>query len=356
MATKTIDQLIINSPYEEPREYWKRDPSTKLFSRVPGRRPAGYIRASENSKALDDPGIFIELPLPNQIRPRVKSWRESGYPGVSGITSRLLAHWRDPEQRENHRLFFCQLEAIETLVWLTEIRSSDRNGINIPSDGGDFTRLCSKMATGSGKTIVMAMLIAWQILNKVASPQDKRFSKNIFIVAPGLTVKNRLQVLIPGPSDYYKEFSLIPAGLEDSLRQGRVRVTNWHGLDWDSEERIAKRKSVDKRGALSDEAYVREVLEDMAGAQNIVVINDEAHHAWRVAPKSTIKGVAKEEIEEATKWLAASTVFTAPAASSPVLTSLPRPLRQPVNAAEMKLSSSGLSPTSASTTPSNQVW
>lgn len=303
MPSKTIDQLIINSPYEEPREHWKYDRESRLFSRVSGRRPAGYVRASDNSKAFDDPGIFVELPLPNKIRPRIKSWRESGYPGVSGITKRLLEHWRDPEQRENRRLFFCQLEAIETLIWLVEGPPSDRQGINIPTDGGPFRRLCSKMATGSGKTIVMAMLIAWQILNKVSYPQDKRFSKNIFIVAPGLTVKNRLQVLIPGSADYYKDFSLIPGGLEDSLRQGKVRVTNWHALDWDSEERIAKRRSVDKRGALSDEAYTREVLEDMATAQNIVVLNDEAHHAWRVAPKSNMKGVAKEDVEEATKWI-----------------------------------------------------
>jgi type III restriction enzyme len=303
MASKTIDQLIINSPYEEPAEHWKYDRETRLFSRVPGRRPAGYVRASDNSKAFDDPGIFVELPLPNKIRPRVKAWRESGYAGVSGITKRLLEHWRDPEQRENRRLFFCQLEAMETLMWLTEGPAAERGGIAVASDGGPFARLCSKMATGSGKTIVMAMLIAWQVLNKVAYPQDKRFSKNVFLVAPGLTVKNRLQVLIPGPADYYKEFSLIPSGLEDSLRQGKVRVTNWHALDWDSEERIAKRKSVDKRGALSDEAYVREVLEDMATAQNIVVINDEAHHAWRVAPKSNMKGVAKEDVEEATKWI-----------------------------------------------------
>ncbi len=149
----------------------------------------------------------------------------------------------------------------------------------------------------------MAMLISWQILNKVTAPQDKRFSKNIFIVAPGLTVKNRLQVLKPGPNDYYKEFNLIPSGMEDKLRQGKVAVSNWHGLDWDSEERIAKRKSVDKRGALSDEAYVREVLDDMATAQNIVVINDEAHHAWRHDPKSTLKGVDKEELEKSTKWI-----------------------------------------------------
>jgi type III restriction enzyme len=303
MPSKTIDQLIINSPYSEPAEHWRYDRESRLFSRAPGRRPAGYVRASDNSKAFDDPGIFIELPLPNKIRPRVNAWREAHYPGVSGITKRLLDHWGDPEQRENRRLFFCQLEAIETLIWLTEAPSSEKIGIDIPSDGGNFHRLCSKMATGSGKTIVMAMLIAWQALNKVTYPQDKRFSKNVFIVAPGLTVKNRLQVLVPGPNDYYREFNIIPVGLEDKLRQGKIAVRNWHALDWDSEERIAKRRSVDKRGALSDEAYVREVLEDMATAQNIVVINDEAHHAWRVAPKSTIKGVAKEDIEQATKWI-----------------------------------------------------
>lgn len=303
MPSKSIDQLIINSPYQEPREYWKYDRESRLFNREPGRRPAGYVRATESSKAFDDPGIFVELPLVNKIRPRVNQWREAGYVGVSGITKRLLEHWRDPEQRENRRLFFCQLEAIETLIWLTEGPDSGKIGIDIPSDGGDFTRLCSKMATGSGKTIVMAMLISWQVLNKVTSPQDKRFSKNIFIVAPGLTVKNRLQVLKPGPNDYYKEFNLIPSGMEDKLRQGKVAISNWHGLDWDSEERIAKRKSVDKRGALSDEAYVREVLDDMATAQNIVVINDEAHHAWRHDPKSTVKGVDKEELEKSTKWV-----------------------------------------------------
>jgi len=303
MPSKTIDQLIINSPYEEPREHWKYERESRLFSRVPGRRPAGYVRASDNSKAFDDPGVFVELPLINKIRPRVNAWREAGYPGVSGITKRLLEHWRDAEQREYQRLFFCQLEAIETLIWLTEGPTSERVGIDVPSDGGNFTRLCSKMATGSGKTIVMAMLIAWQVINKNAYPQDKRFSKSIFIVAPGLTVKSRLQVLIPGPNDYYQEFRIIPTGLEDKLRQSKVQVHNWHELDWESEERIAKRRSVDKRGALSDEAYVREVLSDMASAENIVVINDEAHHAWRVAPKSNMKGVAREDVEEATKWI-----------------------------------------------------
>jgi len=307
-SSATIDQLIITSPYDEPNEHWKYDRETRRFTREPGRRPAGYIRASDASKSFDDPGEFVELPLVNKIRPRVDAWRTADYPGASGITRRLLKHWRDTEQREgSRRFFFCQLEAIETLMWLAEAPESDRVGIKIPGDGGEFTRLCSKMATGSGKTILMSMLIAWQVLNKVTYPQDKRFSKNILLIAPGLTVRNRLEVLVPGsPGNYYQEFQIISPGLEDKLRQGqtcRIQVRNWHKLDWDSEEQISKRRSVDKRGALSDEAYVREVLGEMQSAENLLVINDEAHHAWRVPPKVKIAGLSKDELKEATKWV-----------------------------------------------------
>ena len=304
----TIDQLIISSPYEEPIEHWKYDRETRRFTREPGRRPAGYLRASEASKSFDDPGEWVELPLVNQIRPRVKMWREADYPGATGITNRLLQHWRDLEQRDlSRRFFFCQLEAIETLMWLTEGPESDRVGIKVPSDGGEFTRLCAKMATGSGKTILMAMLIAWQVINKATYPQDKRFSKNILVIAPGLTVRNRLEVLVPGSAgNYFTEFQIIPPGLEDKLRQGqtcRVLVRNWHKLDWESEEQLSKRRSVDKRGALSDEAYVREVLGEMQAAENLLVINDEAHHAWRVPPKVKVAGFSKDELKEATKWV-----------------------------------------------------
>ncbi len=132
-GSATIDQLIINSPYKEPREHWRYHRETRLFTREPERRKAGYVRASESSRSFDDPGIFIELPLVNQIRPRIRAWREGDYPGATGITKRLLQHWRDPEQRDsNRRFFFCQLEAIETLVWLTEAAPSERVGIEIP--------------------------------------------------------------------------------------------------------------------------------------------------------------------------------------------------------------------------------
>ena len=298
-----IDKLIINSPYYAPTHYWKYDRETRSFSKEEGRRAAGYIVASETSKSFDDPGIFNEIGLVNLIRPRIKKWRKANYPGVTGITKRLLEHWNNKEARQ-YRFFFCQLEAMETLIWLSEAPEADKIGIDIPSDGGEFNRLCSKMATGSGKTIVMGMLIAWQILNKVTYPQDARYSKNIFVVAPGLTVKSRLQVLQPfGENNIYDEFNIVPTGLIEKLRQGKILIKNWHALNWETDEKIAKRKSVDKRGAKSDEAYVREVLEELSSSKNILVINDEAHHAWRVAAESKVKGVKKEDIEEATKWI-----------------------------------------------------
>lgn len=308
MARATIDRLIINSPYEEPTRHWRYEPETRLFDLVEGRRQAGYVVASGESRAFDDPGRFVEIPLVNQIRPRVKSWREGGYPGVSSITKRLLDHWYDPEQFEMRRFFFCQLEAVETLIWLTEAPPAERVGIEIPGDGGNFIRCCCKMATGSGKTIVMAMLISWQILNKVAYPHDARFAKNVLVLAPGLTVKNRLAVLEPAAEgNYYEAFSIVPSALLDKLRQGKVLVRNWHVLAWDTEEQIRKRRSVDKRGVKSDEAYTREVLGEMAGARNLLIINDEAHHAWRVNWEAEGKYLRqrdlKDSAKEATVWI-----------------------------------------------------
>ena len=304
MAQATIDRLIVNSPYEEPTKHWSYDRERLGFELKDGRRPAGYVIASEGLKSFDDPGVFVPIPLVNRIRPRVQAWREAGWPGVSGVTRRLLEHWNDPEEFEARRFFFCQLEAAETLIWLTEAPAAERVGIEIPSDGGNFQRLCAKMATGSGKTVVMAMVLAWHILNKAAYPRDTRFAANALVVAPGLTVKNRLAVLDPSnPENYYKEFNIVPSPLLDKLRRGRVRVRNWHALDWETEEQVARKRSVDKRGARSDAAYVRDVLGDMANARNLLVINDEAHHAWRTPVKSKVRGVAKSELEQATKWV-----------------------------------------------------
>ena len=187
-------------------------------------------------QSFDDSGQFIELDLVNEIRPRVQAWRDANYPHVTGITRRLLEHWNDPDQREGRRFFFCQMEAIETLVWLTEAAPTERSGIEIPGDGGPFTRLSSKMATGSGKTIVMSILIAWQVLNDVSYSDDPRFSRNILTIAPGRTVRNpppppKPKTLIEPPQQRESEFegkpnidSLSKIDLEELGRKYRLQT------------------------------------------------------------------------------------------------------------------------------------
>lgn len=299
-----IDQLIINSPFKEPDQHWEFEKTEGKHVREKGRRPAGYIIASQ-SKKYREAGDFIELPLVNKIRPRVNKWRDEGYPGVTGITKKLLEFWNTKKaDGRDYEFFFCQKEAIETLIWLKEGHDSEKVGINIPKDGGNFERLCTKMATGTGKTYVMAMTIAWQILNKLCYPQDARFSKYVFIVAPNLTVKSRLSVLDFNNSDnYYEGKKIVPYDLLPDLRQGKIHIENWHALMWDTEETIQKRKSVDKRGVKSHEAYIRDVLGDMAKAKNILVINDEAHHAWRRRSEEKQKGIDKGEEKRATCWI-----------------------------------------------------
>jgi len=304
--TDTTDHLIINGPYEKPKQHLKYIREIRRFELVEGRRPAGYIVASEASASFDDPGIFISLPVVNKIRERVDKWRDAGHPWITSVTKNLLEHWTDPERET--KLFFCQIEAIETLIWLVEAPESEKQGIDIEGDGSPFQRLCSKMATGSGKTIVMAMLIAWQIINKVTYPKETRFAKNVLVVAPGLTVKSRLKVLYPSdPQNYYQEFDIVPSDMFDKLRHGRVKVINWHMLSWETEEQLQRKRTVDKRGTKSDEAYTREVLGEMANAKNIILINDEAHHAWRVNPeavgKYTRERDLKDSAEEATIWI-----------------------------------------------------
>ncbi|MBE6528019.1 MAG: type III restriction endonuclease subunit R [Thermoplasmata archaeon] len=304
-----IEKLIVNSAFKEPEHHWLFSLEEDRFVLKEGRRPAGYFIAEQGSNQYNDVGRFVELPAVNEIRKRVANWRNNGYPGCTGVTRKLLAHWHDEEQR-THPFFFCQLDAIETLIWLTEAPDSEKVGINIDQDNNEFTRLCSKMATGTGKTVVMSMLIAWQVINKVVYPQDKRFSKYVLIITPGITVKNRLSVLKPEDSEnYYDQFGIIPVTLRDRFNQGMIKVTNWHTLAWDDEAVIKKKHSVDKRGPLSDEAYAKKVLGQMSRYSNILVINDEAHHAWKKNPEIKVKydkddkEFIKELEESSTVWV-----------------------------------------------------
>lgn len=298
----SIDTLIINSAFEEPKFHWHYSAETKSFRKAEGRRRAGYLVASSRSSS-DDHGVFVELELANKIRARATKWRLDGYPGITSTTKTLLDHWKTFDDHSDKRFFFCQLEAIEAIIWAHEAPAAYKVGIDIPSDGGLFQRYCSKMATGSGKTVVIALLVTWMVLNKVAAPKDKRFSRNILIVAPGVTVRNRLQILDPAnDANFYQSFGTAPSSLYERLRQGNVIITNWHNFFWESDEKLAKKKSVDKRGPMSDEAYVRSVLGEFHVEKDWLVINDEAHHAWRVPAESKERGQNKEDID-ATVWI-----------------------------------------------------
>ena len=134
-----IENLIICNPYVTPSKHWSYNRQKRKFELTPGRRPAGFLIASQDSQTFDDPGIFRELELVNKIRQRVDDWRANGYPNVTGVTKQLLEFWHDETKRVN-QFFFCQLEAIETLIWFVEAHESEKQGITIPSDGGAFQR------------------------------------------------------------------------------------------------------------------------------------------------------------------------------------------------------------------------
>jgi type III restriction enzyme len=295
--------LIINSAFAEPAQHWAENPDRTLRI-APGRRPAGYeiIDTRENTRRT------VNLPRVDDIRQRVKAWRAAGYPGATEITRELLRHWWDEDgsSRRPYRFYFCQLEAAETLIWQVEAAPEFRQGVYVPGDGGPFERLCCKMATGTGKTTVMAMAITWQVLNALTYPKrTKHFSRAVLVVAPGLTVKDRLRVLYPGEAaNYYDEFDLCPSEtLRQRLNRMEVLVENWHTL---MPLKTAER-SVVKKGAESDEAYTRRVLGKLAQHKDLLVVNDEAHHAWRAPADVKVSRKEAEELgldlDEATRWI-----------------------------------------------------
>ena len=296
----TPKSLIINSPYEAPRQHWVQSTAGAL-SLLSDRRPAGYeiFDIRNNTRRTETLGLV------NEIRKRVEEWRAADYEGVTSVTRRLLEHWHDRSARQNP-FYFCQLEAIETLIWWIEAAPAFKQGIFIAGDGGAWERLCNKMATGTGKTAVMAMIIVWQVLNALTYPKrNKDFSRAIFIVAPGLTVKERLRVLHPSEADnYYDTFGLCPSdALRQKLNQMELLIENWHALMPLKEPD----RSVVKKGAESDEAFTRRVLGKLAAHKDLIVINDEAHHAYRKPADVKISKREAEErgidLDEATRWI-----------------------------------------------------
>ncbi|KRT74918.1 MAG: putative hydrolase [Deltaproteobacteria bacterium CSP1-8] len=386
MSGFEVPQPILNSPFGEPKEHWFIEEGRDAERRL-GRRDAGYFyrdpRVPVAEGADDVRGQWVPLALVNLIRQRIKEWRGQGYPGVTRTTLELLHYWRR-EGRE-HRLFFAQVEAAETIIFLTEARADFRQGIDIPSDEPSddrkaeghaaFRRSACKMATATGKTTVMGMLAAWSILNKVNGRGDARFSDVVLVVCPNVTIRNRLQELDPagGEASLYRKRDLVPPHLMADLNKGRVLVTNWHvfepqgiqtggvsakvmkaGIAVRVQETITigmktttargkryltpaeldrqvaaglievKAEDQDKQGNLrkvvvesvkyveSDTSLVNRVLgREVGGKRNILVFNDEAHHAYRIRKPEPeeMEGELFGEEEEVEEFFREATVW-----------------------------------------------
>lgn len=359
MNVQEVPEPILNSPFEEPEEYWRISEHEPPV-RCPGRRPAMYFYRPPGREAAADwegVGTAIELKLVNRIRSKLAEWLPlalNGEGGVTRTTMELLRYWHREERR--HPLFFAQLEAAETVLFLTEARPDFLQGIQVPLDepgeearaGGirAFRRYACKMATGTGKTTVMGMLAAWSILNKVSDRSDARYSDVVLVVCPNVTIRNRLEELKPqgGEASLYRTRDLVPPHLMPQLIRGHVLVTNWHVFEpratqvagqtakvLRSGRRIQTRETIrigtktttargtryltlddlerqtaiglltvrdeqrDRQGNLksvsvesfryveSDAKLIERVLgREIGGKRNILVMNDEAHHAYRI--------------------------------------------------------------------------
>ncbi|WP_103729384.1 BPTD_3080 family restriction endonuclease [Novosphingobium sp. HII-3] len=341
MSDQFFNSPILNSPYEEPVRHWELDDAGQPTSViVPYRRKSALVSPIPKAKkvrgkAAVQPDLLADelgqeynpTEVINGIRSQVESWRrlpESQWQ-VTPSTARLLRHWRTHEFA-NQRPFFCQVEAVETVIWLTEVapKSSSQGrrfwthleAANAASNP-DLMRLALKLATGAGKTTVMAMLIAWHTVNAVRHPNAKRFSRGFLIVAPGITIKDRLRVLQPNdPESYYKSREIVPEDMLPDLGKAKIVITNYHAFKKKDEMALNKVQ----RSALrtdpkpeSDGAMIRRVAGELMGMKNVVVLNDEAHHCYRERPltdeeQKALKGdelaEAKENNEAARLWIA----------------------------------------------------
>jgi type III restriction enzyme len=339
MSTPFFDDPILNSPYAQPSRHWALDASGQPTQQIAAfRRRAQFITPIPKPKKQkkmpkQDAFIFDEgaglsthaqeydpTSIINEVRQHVDAWRAIPKPTqwqVTPETARLLQHWRH-HPFHGVRPFFCQVEAVETAIWLAEVAPGTKAGKQLLTHlaaankeaNPDLMRLALKLATGAGKTTVMAMLIAWQTLNAVRRPASKQFTRGFLICAPGLTIKDRLRVLQPhDPDSYYRERELVPTDLLDELGRAKIVITNYHAFKL--RERIALSKGGRQllqgrtgEGIVTLETegqMLQRVMPDLMGMKNILAINDEAHHCYREKPQDSdeeaLKGEDKKEAE-----------------------------------------------------------
>ncbi len=339
MSNPFFEQPILNSPYDYPLRHWELDPAGQPTQRVlEKRRRAEFITPIPKPKKRKDKGQTKEIvfdegkglsteeqqydhtALINRVRDEVDRWRalpETKW-GVTAETARLLKHWRHHEFA-GIRPFFCQVEAVETAIWLTEVApNAGKTGkgfiehlANANHDANpELSRLALKLATGAGKTTVMAMMIAWQTINAVRHPQSRRFTRGFLIVAPGITIKDRLRVLQPNdPDSYYGSRELVPPDMMEELGKARIVITNYHSFKLRERMELSKggRSLLQGRGeelnTLETEGQmIQRVMPSLMGMKNILVINDEAHHCYREKPgepeEAKKKGDERKEAEK----------------------------------------------------------
>ncbi len=341
MENLFFEKPILNSPYERPARHWELDKDGQPTQQVietrrsaefitpipkPRRRKKGEAEQKdivfEEGKGLSDETRQYELTaLINAVRQEVETWRNLPTPSswlVTPQTARLLQHWRH-HKFNAIRPFFCQVEAVETAIWLTEVAPQRPTGkrflehlanANAEANPG-LDRLALKLATGAGKTTVMAMLIAWQTVNAVRSPGSKKFTRGFLIVAPGLTIKDRLQVLRPNdPYSYYKSRELVPDDMLEDLGKAKIVITNYHAFKLRERVEISaggrallKGRTGDDLNTLETEGQMlQRVMPELMGIKNVLALNDEAHHCYREKPgdaeEEDLTGDDKKEAEK----------------------------------------------------------
>ena len=331
----TIVNPILNSPYREPGRHFRFDEDGITAEVAEGRRLSTYFVPIPAPKKKGGAQLSLGMQgdwtaermkandFINDIRRYVAAWRQSNYPGITAVTRELLRYWRNDERPSP--VFFCQFEALETAIYIAEVAGHSQPWIearlreeNEDKNAGLY-RIAFKMATGSGKTVVMAMIIAWQVLNKLANPQDKRFSDTFLVVTPGITIRDRLRVLQPNdPGNYYVERDLVTPDQLLRLQQATILITNFHAFiaretiaaSTTTKKLLAGRDGDPDRFKETPAQVVRRVCRSLGTKKNIVVLNDEAHHCYQSAPvteKETLTADERAEVnrakEEARIWL-----------------------------------------------------
>lgn len=338
MESRFFDHPILNSPYEYPARHWEMDEHGQPTQRtIEARRTAQFVtpipkpRKQKQSPIQDDfefddeTGVstrsqrYETIPIINELRQQVDEWRRLPSPNdwlVTPETARLLQHWRH-HPFEGIRPFFCQIEAVETAIWITEVAPKRPTwkkfvehlaAANANANPG-LNRLALKLATGAGKTTVMAMLIAWQTVNAVRRPGSTHFTRGFLVVTPGLTIKDRLRVLQPSdPDSYYANRELVPTDMLDDVKRAKIVITNYHAFKLRERMEISKGNRALLEGRHGDAINTLEtegqmlqrVMPDLMGLKNVMALNDEAHHCYKEKPGSPDEeDISREDKEEA---------------------------------------------------------